>query len=152
MNAPHFPPPRAKPTAYREPALVEPVPTPAKIVAHRPEPPESPDAAPRRAELLGVGARERTFWARHTFFARHPRAIGAALTLFGGALSYAVIVDGWGGRAMFLGPLGFFGGLFALLFGYPLDDRGDVPSWYKAGLVAAVALGLVSTAILAVLG
>ncbi len=143
MTTPFFPPPRPRPTGYRAPAdATPPLPeAPAKIVVQRAElPPDSnAPARPPPAAFAGIGQRERTYWQRHRFFARHPRIVGGFLTVVGSGLT-ASLIDTLlhGGAYGIRGPLlagpALFVGLWSLAVGYPLDDEGNVPSWYKLGL------------------
>ncbi len=154
MSAPHFPPPRPKGGAYRAPAETPLAPAeapaaPSPVVVHRPDaPPDS--AASRRASaartLVEGSSRERTFWARHRFFARHPRLVGGFSAAAGGFLTASnvgTLLNGgyYSPRGTVLGALALVVGLYALVFGYPLDDDGRVPRWYAFGLAGAVGAG-----------
>lgn len=166
MSEPYFPPPRArreKPTGYRAPAEVTlPVEPPAKIVVQRAElPPDSSSVArrPPATDFVGLGQRERTFWQRHRFFARHPRVVGGFLTVVGGAIVIS-LVDTLlhGGSYSVRGPMlagpALCVGLWTLAVGYPLDENGDVPIWYKTGLAAStfIGFGFGAVLLLALLG
>lgn len=151
LATPFFPPPRPKPTGYRAPAEVAP-PTPEapKIVVQRAELPPDSNAVARRppaADFVGLGQRERTFWQRHRFFARHPRILGGFLTVVGGGLVASLVdtlVHGgtYGVRGPLLAGPALFVGLWSLAVGYPLDEEGNVPTWYKVGLAACTLAGI----------
>ena len=152
---PYFPPPRGKPDggAYREAALrpaADPVPQPKRVVVSRPDEPSSyaqpRDVVPAR-ELLTPIADERTYWQRHTTFARFPRPIGAVMIVLGGWIAWESVntyVHGgyYGVRGTLFGPVALLSGVWALLFGYPLERSGRPPSWWIMGQVACLVVGL----------
>ena len=164
-NEPFFPPPRKKDGAYREPAPRPPAdPTPdvkRVVVVSRPEAPppsyaQPKDAVPAR-ELLVPTADERTYWERHTTFARFPRPIGGAMVLLGGWIvweAFHTLLHGgyYGVKGTLFGPVAVLTGFWALLFGYPIERNGRPPSWWTFGQIACVIVGLcLGAALLAVL-
>lgn len=160
---PFFPPPRKKDGAYREPEprplVLDPAPEVKRVVVSRPEAPLSdprPKVVPAR-ELVATLADERTYWERHATFARFPRPIGGVMVLLGGWIvweAFHTLLHGgyYGVKGTLFGPVAMLTGIWALLFGYPLERNGRPPSWWTFGQIACVIVGLcVGAALLAVL-
>jgi hypothetical protein len=148
-----------RPESYRAPAAQAPAvepPRPARVVVTRPDPVvESSPAAPpgprddalaiARARAIGMAARQPTYWERHRLFVRYPRAFGAALTVLSGYLTYSALDTlengGWYSRRVATTPAVLLFGLWALAFGFPLNDEGKPPMWWSTGAIVATLVG-----------
>ena len=129
------------------------------MVVSRPEEPSS-HAAPRvvaARDMLVPTVDERTYWERHTTFARFPRPIGGVMALLGGWICWDALhtlFHGgyYGVKGTLFGPVALLAGIWALLFGYPLERDGHPPGWWKLGQIASVVAGLcLGAALLALL-
>lgn len=160
-HKPYFPKPTGQGAAYREldtSARASSVPDtsterPVPKMVTRARPPEElysdPGSAHRKSTpATRHGETEHTFWTRHSFARRHPRLLGALITLPGGLLSaqsVSVALHGgvYSSRASLLGPVALAAGLWLLAAGYPLSPDGHPPSWWVFGYVATIAVGVV---------
>ena len=119
------------------------------MVVSRPEEPSS-HAAPRvvaAREMLVPTVDERTYWERHTTFARFPRPIGGVMALLGGWICWDALhtlFHGgyYGVKGTLFGPVALLAGIWALLFGYPLERDGHPPGWWKLGQIASNSVSL----------
>lgn len=150
-ESPYFPPPRGKPEggAYRAPArpLADPIAQLKPLVVSRPAEPSSRGPLKSAAgahDMVSAMVDERTYWERHTTFARFPRPIGGVLALFGGWIVWeSLFHDGYYGvSGTLFGPVALLTGVWALLFGYPLGRGGRPPGWWTLGQVASIVVGL----------
>jgi len=169
-DAPFFPPPPLKGEVYRAPAPrpleveAEKVAAPSagRTVVTRPEPlpaDEPPPAAnavnakrvpdPALAAVLGSTAdafrEERAYWGRYRWFAKYPRALGAALSALGVWMTWSsidVLLHGgyYFRKQAVLGPVALVAGLWPLVCGYPLE-YGHPPGWWKIGYAACAIVG-----------
>jgi hypothetical protein len=130
--------------------MPDPVAQPKRVVVSRPEAPTSyaqpKDVVPARELLVPMGE-ERTYWERHTTFARFPRPIGGVLVLFGGWIVWESVHTLFHGgsyyvRSTLFGPVAVLAGAWALLFGYPLERNGRPPPWWILGQVTCIVVGL----------
>ena len=153
-ESPYFPPPRAKPDggAYREAALrpaADPETQPKRVVVSRPAEPSyaQPKEVMTARDLVTPMADERTYWERHRIFARFPRPIGGVMVLLGGWIAWESVQTLLHGgtyyvRGTLFGPVALLVGIWALLFGYPLERNGRPPTWWIVGQVACLVVGL----------
>ncbi len=135
---------------YRDPAArAAAEPAPRRVIVSRPEP--TPEVGPIAAPLTALGAgrapaRAPTYWERHALFARHPRALGGVLAVLGGGISVTLLAAGasYSTRAAIVGPIGFFVGMWCLLFGCVLHEDGHPSQAWMVGFFTCIAVGLIA--------